>query len=199
MVALLMGSAISLFSSCRRTPHEEDGETYEWLITQQADSLIVVESALGKKMGRFQTPLVETYDYAKEPYREFRKGIKVEKYDSTGTIEYTLIADYAINFVNQQLWEAKGNVVATTANGRVLTTQQLFWNERTGRIYSNVDSKLIQKNDVIVGVGFESDEKFEDWEIRQPVGKVEVEMEPDRNQQDEAGEGQEAEQNEAEE
>lgn len=190
MVALLIaGSAISLLS-CRRSVQYNDEDDNEGLITQQADSLIMIDSKNGNKSYRFQTPLMEIYDYAREPYREFRKGVMVETYsDSTEveTIETTLVSDYAINFINQQLWEAKGNVVVTNAKGQVLKTQQLFWNQRTGRIYSNVDSKLTQGEDVIVGVGFESDEQFEDWEVRQPVGKVNVEVEPNREAGEAAG------------
>lgn len=182
MVALLMaGGAISLLS-CRSQGHAEEDDDYQGLMTQQADSLVIIESKAGKKSFRGQTALMEVYDYAKEPYREFRKGVEIETYaDSTDTVESTLIADYAINFINQELWEAKGNVVVTNVKGQVLETQQLFWNQRTGRIYSNVDSKLTQGNDVFIGVSFESDDKFEEWEVRQMEGKAHVEVEPSRD------------------
>lgn len=179
----MAGGAISLLS-CRSTNNDGEEDNFENLMTHQADSLVIIESTAGNKLTRSETPLMEVYDYAKEPYREFRKGVEIIKYnDSTTMEESRLVADYAINFINQELWEAKGNVVVTNINGQVLTTQQLFWNQRTGRIYSNVDSKLTQGNDVIVGVGFESDEKFDEWEVRQPVGKVHVEFDPNRKAQ----------------
>ena len=38
-------------------------------------------------------------------------------------------------------------------DGKTLYTQQLFWNARTKKIYSNVDSKIVQNNgrDVFIG------------------------------------------------
>lgn len=151
-------------------------------MTQQSDSLTIIASENGRKSYRFFTPLMERYELAKEPYMEFRKGVDVVTYaDSTGAVESTLVADYAIFFENQELWEAKGNVVATNAKGQVLETQQLFWNQKTHKIYSNVDSKVTQGTDVIVGVGFESDENFEDFTFRRPKGKVTVDTEPTRN------------------
>ena len=166
--------------SCERKSGgaEEDPET---LMTQQSDSLTIIASENGRKSYRFFTPLMERYELAREPYMEFRKGVDVVTYaDSTGMVESTLVADYAIFFENQKLWEAKGNVVATNAKGQILETQQLFWNQKTHKIYSNVDSKVTQGTDVIVGVGFESDEDFEDFTFRRPKGKVTVDTEPTR-------------------
>ena len=179
-VALLFAGSAILLISCERKSRgaEEDPET---LMTQQSDSLTIIASENGRKSYRFFTPLMERYELAKEPYMEFRKGVHVVTYaDSTGAVESTLVADYAIFFENQKLWEAKGNVVAVNAKGQILETQQLFWNQKTHKIYSNVDSKVTQGTDVIVGVGFESDENFEDFTFRRPKGKVTVDTEPTR-------------------
>lgn len=182
MVALLfMGSAI-LLSSCGNDPQPVEAEVDEGLMTMQADSLTVIVSEKGKKSYRFATPLLENYDQAKEPYTEFRKGVFIEffKTDSTQEVESTLVADYAIQFQKQDLWEAKGNVVAVNADGQKLETQQLFWNRTTKRIYSNIDSKITTPDgDVIIGTGFESDEAFEEWEFRRPRGRVAVEVDPE--------------------
>ena len=64
------------------------------------------------------------------------------------------------------------------SDGKTLYTQQLFWNSRTKKIYSNVDSKIVQNNgrDVFIGEGFESDEEFKDWRFRRMKGRMEVEM-----------------------
>ncbi|MCD8071612.1 MAG: LPS export ABC transporter periplasmic protein LptC [Alistipes sp.] len=175
--ALLVAGSAFYICGCRSTP-VDDGETSEGLMTQEAFNLVRIESENGKLSNRFETPLMEVYEYAREPYREFRKGIDITTYSSeTGEVESTLVADYAIEFINQQLWEAKGNVVATNAKGHILETQQLFWNQRTGRIYSNIDTKITQGSDIIIGVGFESDEQFRDWEFRRPRGTVDVDVE----------------------
>ena len=149
------------------------------MMTQQSENLRLVYSQNGNLSYRFETPLLERYELAREPYMEFRKGVKVETYnDTTHLVESTLTANYAIFLENQQLWEAKGNVVATNAQGQKLETEQLFWNQKSKRIYSNVDSKIVQNNgrDVFIGEGFESDEEFKDWRFRRMKGRMEVEM-----------------------
>lgn len=110
---------------------------------------------------------------------EFREGVKIETYnDSTHMIESELIADYAKFIEPIELWEAKGNVVSKNAKGQILETQQLFWNQKTDKIYSNVDSKITQGEDVIIGIGFESNSKFDDFLFRQPKGQVTVSTDP---------------------
>ena len=73
-----------------------------------------------------------------------------------------LTANYAIYYENRKLWEAKGDVVVVKSDGKTLYTQQLFWNAKTQRIYSNVDTKIVQNEggNVFQGEGFESDEAF---------------------------------------
>ena len=146
------------------------------MLTQQSDSLTIIQSAEGRREFVFKTPLMERYELAREPYMEFRRGIEITTYkkDSTGMEESHLVADYAIFFEKRELWEAKGNVVARNADGQILYTQQLFWNQATKRVYSNVDSKVVQGQDEFIGEGFESDDKFEKWSFRKFTGKLTV-------------------------
>ncbi len=150
-------------------------------MTQQSDTLVIISSENGKKAYRFSTPLMERYELAREPYMEFRKGVEIETYDdSTGAVKSTLVSDYAIYFEKRDLWEAKGNVVATNDQNQTLYTQQLFWNRITKRVYSNVDSKIVQGRDVFIGEGFESDDEFKEWSFRKFTGKLTVDTEQTR-------------------
>ncbi len=150
----------------------------ETLMTQKSDTLTLIYSENGVKQYRFYTPLMERYELAREPYMEFRYGIDIVTYDSLDNPESTLVSDYAIYYENRKLWEARGNVVATGQDDRTLYTQQLFWDQQTGRVYSNVDSKVVQDGDVFIGEGFESDDKFQNWTFRNYVGRITVDTTP---------------------
>ena len=180
MVALsVVGSAILLFS-CADKDAGRASASEETMMTEYSEDLSVVMSQNGRRSYHFVTPLLEGYSLAREPYREFRKGVKITTYqnDSLTTVDAVLTANYAIYYENRELWEAKGNVVVEKSDGKTLYTQQLFWNARTKKIYSNVDSKIVQNNgrDVFIGEGFESDEEFKDWRFRRMKGRMEVEM-----------------------
>ncbi len=180
MVALsLMGSAILLFS-CGGNEADSEGVNNETLMTERSEHLTILMSENGRRSYYFKTPLLEGYTLAADPYREFRKGIHIITYqnDSLTTVNATLVANYAIYYEKRELWEAKGDVVVEKADGTKLYTQQLFWNSKTGRIYSNVDSKIVKGSDVFMGEGFESDEELKEWRFRRMSGKMLVNMEP---------------------
>ena len=158
------GSAILLFS-CGERQGEGASGSGETMMTEYSENLSVVMSQNGRRSYHFVTPLLEGYSQAREPYREFRKGVKITTYqnDSLSEVDAVLTANYAIYYVNRELWEAKGNVVVEKSDGKTLYTQQLFWNEKTRRIWSNVDSKIVEEsgNSYIVE-GFESDDQLKD-------------------------------------
>ena len=180
MVALsVVGSAILLFS-CEREEEPESEARIEMMMTEYSENLSVVMSQNGRRSYHFKTPLLEGYSLAREPYREFPKGVEMTTYkdDSLSSVDAVLTANYAIHYETRDLWEARGNVVVEKSDGKKLYTQQLFWNARTKKIYSNVDSKIVQNDgrDVFIGEGFESDEEFKDWRFRRMKGRMEVEM-----------------------
>lgn len=178
------GSAILLFS-CADKDAGRASASEETMMTEYSEDLSVVMSQNGRRSYHFVTPLLEGYSLAREPYREFRKGVKITTYqnDSLTTVDAVLTANYAIYYENRELWEAKGNVVVEKSDGKTLYTQQLFWNARTKKIYSNVDSKIVQNDgrDVFIGEGFESDEEFKDWRFRRMKGRMEVEVKPNES------------------
>lgn len=189
MVALsALGSAILLYACGTET--ESHAVNEEGLMTEYSEDLTVLMSENGRRSYHFTAPQVEGYSLAREPYREFRKGVKIITYqnDSLTSVDVTLVANYAIYYENRKLWEAKGNVVVEKFDGKTLYTQQLFWNSTTGKIYSNVDSKIVQNNgtDVFIGEGFESDEAFKNWRFRRMKGRMEVDVSP-TEQPDSAG------------
>lgn len=165
------GSAILLFS-CEAQRPEAVPASPESMMTEYSENLSIVMSENGRRSYHFETPLMEGYGMARDPYREFRKGIRITSFekDSVGSVSAVLVANYAINYENRRLWEAKGDVVITKSDGKKMFTSQLFWNQATGRIYSNVDSKIVNGDEVHNCEGFETDESMTDWTYRKLNG-----------------------------
>lgn len=160
-----------LFSCDAKKPQEESGSN-EKMMTEYSEDMSIVMSENGRKSYHFETPLVEGYSLARDPYREFRKGIRITTFadDSLSSKDAVLTANYAIYYENRRLWEAKGDVVIVKADGKQLYTSQLFWNQATKRIYSNVDSKIVNGDEVTFCEGFESDEAMKEWRYRKIKG-----------------------------
>ncbi len=179
---LFVGSAILIYSCSSEQQQELSTAKNESLMTEYSEDLSVIMSENGRRSFFFEAPLLEGYTEFREPYREFRKGVKITTYqdDSLTTVDAILTANYAIHYDKRGLWEAKGDVVVEKSDGKKLFTQQLFWDTKTKRIYSNVDSKLVQSGgkDEYVGEGFETDEAFTNWRFRRMKGRMEVETAP---------------------
>ncbi|MDE5636937.1 MAG: LPS export ABC transporter periplasmic protein LptC [Alistipes sp.] len=160
----VLGSAILLISCEGEGTDAEPSENA--ILSEYSENLSVIKSENGRRSLLFETPRLEGYTLGKEPYREFRDGVRVTTYedDSLSTVKVVLVADYAIFYENRNLWEARGDVVVRKADGKTLYTQQLFWNLTTKKVYSNVDSKVVENGgrDVAYGEGFESDETLSD-------------------------------------
>lgn len=176
MVALLFAGSAILLTSCDKEQKPKE-ESLEAILSEQSEHLTIVVSENGRRSYRFSTPLLEGYTLGRDPYREFRRGIKITTYqdDSLTTVNATLTANYAIYYEKRSLWEAKGDVVIIKHDSTKVYTQQLFWDSVTKRIYSNVDTKIETLTDTHFCEGFESDEEFEEMSFRRWKGKVQME------------------------
>lgn len=177
LAACFVASTISLYSCGSKEPEAtvKDPETTP---TQVSHNHRIINSQNGSRQYRMETPLLERYELAKQPFMEFPEGIKVETFaDSTMIIESDLVADYARLNETTQVWEARGNVVAhnyTGANGgRTLFTEHLFWDQTKKKIYSDTTAKVIDGGSVHIGRNFEADENFETWSFHNTTGKIE--------------------------
>ncbi len=178
---IFVAGCVWCFVSCDNQQVAEEEKHNQNMITQQSENLEIVQTKGGKMIYRFKAPLLEEYEYAAEPYIEFRKGVEIETYnDTTQQVDATLTANYAIYLKNQQLWEAKGNVRGHNAEGNQIETEQLFWDQKSKRLYSNVDSKITQKDNVVYADRFESDEQFNDFVMSRVTGRVLVNTTPNR-------------------
>lgn len=103
------------------------------------------------------------------PYRDFPEGITVSSY-SNGEKQTTLTADYAINEERTDRMEAHKNVVIVDlVKQESILTEKITWDKRNKRIFSDVEVTQIKADGTInKGDGFESNERFTKYDIRNP-------------------------------
>ncbi len=103
---------------------------------------------------------------------EFPKGVDVKFYDQNFHVSTSLVCDYAVNYPQQELWKFSGNVVIKSVDGGVLKTQELYFDQKTQKIYS---VKYVEVTDnqgtVIRGKGgFEANYNFTVYEFKNVDG-----------------------------
>ncbi|MBS2213415.1 LPS export ABC transporter periplasmic protein LptC [Carboxylicivirga mesophila] len=151
-------------------------------ITNREDipSLIVEElettiTDSGKVKIRFITPEMLQYDRKKEPYRDFPKGLHCIMYQSNGEIDAQIKCRNAIYYDKEELWELNIDVEAINQKGEVLSTEQLFWDMKTKKIYSEKFVTITQGPNVYTGTGMEADQNMDNWRIKNLTGDLELE------------------------
>lgn len=167
IAVLLWGTAMLFFSCENKIERIKELSTSDRLPGMEAENFEMISSDSGVVQSRLITPLMVRYDEEEgEPYTEFTKGVEIEQFGPNMQINSRITSDYAQYFNKQQKWIAKNNVLVIKQNGDSLKTEELTWERKTGKIYSDKFVKIISKDKIINGIGFESDQNMENWEIK---------------------------------
>ncbi len=104
---------------------------------------------------------------------EFPDGLLVRFFDQLRLISI-LKAHYAENNESDQLMRVSGEVYMENERNEKLETEELMWNVRTKKIYTDKPIKIKTPDHIIYGIGFDSDENFSNYTIRKVTGIVSV-------------------------
>jgi LPS export ABC transporter protein LptC len=127
---------------------------------------------------KITSPEINRYLEIEEPYSEFPKGLHVQFFDSTQTPTSSIRANYAIFNEKENLWTAENNVVAVNEEeGDTLNTEYLVWDMNKKKIYSDRFVRVVNKDGIIHGTGFESNQDFSNWKIKKTSGTINIENE----------------------
>lgn len=142
-----------------------------------ADTVATLISDSGVVRYRINTVKWEIFDRAQPPYWEFPEGIYLEKFSPDLSVDASLEADYAHYNETDQLWHLRGNVKALNLEGERFETDELYWNQKTERVYSDSLIKITREKSIITGIGFESNQEMTRYTIRQPQGVFPIDEE----------------------
>jgi len=168
LLAMLLGSCENDISKIKTVTNTVDLPA----VTAEGFEVLVSDSSVIRS--KIQTPLFIKHDNEKDPYIEFPKGVKIEKYDARMNVISSITALYAKNFTGEDRWEAKNNVIAVTAKGDTLKTEYLVWDTKKQKIYSDQFVKIISKDRIYTGIGFESNQDFSSYHIKNLKGNMYV-------------------------
>src|SRR5688572_15435891 len=103
--------------------------------------------------------------------QEFPKGIYIEVYNEFGRLHHTLKANYAKYIKEKDHWLAQGKVeLKNVETNEQLTTEELYWNRKTKKIFTEKFVTIRQQGDVIYGTGLDAKQDLTDYIITEPHG-----------------------------
>lgn len=173
ILALFLG----IFCSCENDKNEVELVTRKSNFpVESAGNIEVLYSDSARVKVKMTAPVMNRYATDK-PYLEMPKGIDLKFFDNDMHVISTLTANYAVRRDQENIMEAKNNVVVVNQKGEQLNTEHLIWNEKTRKIYSDVFAKITTKDEIIYGNGFEANEDFSKYKINQVKGIITVNKE----------------------
>lgn len=110
------------------------------------------------------------FDKKRPSYWAFEKGVHLEKFDSIFQVEASVKADTAYFYDKDKLWKLIGNVEIQNLKGESFYTELLYWNQNTGKVYSNKRIRIEQIDRTIIGQDFESNQQMTDYKINSMEG-----------------------------
>ncbi len=124
----------------------------------------------GRVKVRMVSPEWHQYSGIPKPYREYPKGMHSYLFDDSLKVTAEISALYVKNYIKQNLWESRKNVVVVNQKGDRLTTEELFWDQEKHIIYSKKYCRIVTPDggEHIGNCGLEAKEDFTDWKLLCP-------------------------------
>lgn len=170
-VCFIAATTATVVTGCKDNAPVEMGDTnadnVPTMLTRNVETLV---SDSGVMRYRVVTPIWYVYDEVDEPYWSFPEGLNLEKFDNFFRQDAKVVADSAVYFKNKQIWRLDGNVNITNVMGEKFVTNQLFWNQRQHKLYSDSFIHIERTDKVLEGYGFDSNEQLTRYTIRDVSG-----------------------------
>jgi len=137
--------------------------------TMAVDSVTELISDSGLIRYKLITKTWLFFDNARDPHWFFPDGLYVEQFDTSFQIQATLRADTVWNYTQRKLWKLVGNVFVHNSKDETFESDELYWDERSGKVYSDKYMKVTQPDALILqGHGFESNQQMTEYTVFNP-------------------------------
>ncbi len=168
---------ICLFSapSCKNDPKKIDELTGKSKAQQdRAIDVTILYSQYGKLKARLFAHEFIRNESARPQYIDMKKGLKVEFFNDSGVVDNTLTGDYARYYEQEQNVLIRGNIVVVSKKKEQLNTEELVWNQKIMKFYTEKAVRITTPTQVTYGDGLEANQDFSWYQIKNLKGIVQV-------------------------
>lgn len=163
-----------LLSSCENDLSKLPSNTPKDLESDRATDVTFIYSEQGKTMAELHTREFIGNESAKPPYIDFLKGVKMNMFDDSMKVETVVTARSARYYTQAGNIIARDSVLVHNRKGETLQTEELIWNQKLQRFYTDKFVKMTVDGQVSWGYGLEATQDFSYVRIRNQRGNVPV-------------------------
>ena len=117
------------------------------------------------------SPLMKDFTNLQYGYNEFPKGVNVTFFDNKGNKSHVL-ADYAISYEKSGIIDLRGNVRLSTDDGKLLITEQLYYDQNNQWFYTEKYFKFTDGQGEYEGPGTDFSQDFKVFNMQQNSGQI---------------------------
>ena len=174
-VLLFLVPGFIFFSSCKndlKKIHQTIDKSM--LNTERADSVTIIYSKEGITKAQMFAKTFNHVQDAHPPYIEMKNGLRVLFYNDSMEVQSTLHAKYGKYFEQNGNVLVRDSVVVYNIRKEQLNTEELVWNEKLQKFYTEKFVKITTPTQIIYGDGLESNQNFSDYTILKVKGIIGV-------------------------
>lgn len=144
------------------------------LENDRADDVTFIYSEKGKTIAELHTKEFVGHENAKPPFIDFLGGVKMNMFDDKMQIESVVTARSARYYTQAENIIARDSVVVRNRKGEKLQTEELIWNQKLQRFYTDKFVRMTVDGQVSWGYGLEATQDFSYVRIKNQRGNVPV-------------------------
>ncbi len=154
-----------IFVSCSNDPKlVQEFVSSEVLPIEKIEGAEMLHTENGKLKVKIVATTIERFNN-QQPQLVFSNHLVVYFYNDSALVQSTLKAEYAEINDGKKLMTAKENVILTNITGKKLESEELIWDEKNNKIYTDKKVKITTGKEVIEGEGFVSNPDFTEYSI----------------------------------
>lgn len=116
----------------------------------------------GRVTANLISPKMRDFSNRQFAFTEFPDGIKLLIFDKGK--KSTILADYAISYTETDLIDLQKNVIIITQQNDSIFADQLYYDQKNERIFTNEPYRFVSPTQVMTGAGFTSDKDFKNFQ-----------------------------------
>lgn len=173
---LFIISFLSVFTSCKPDLKQVDKTLDRSLLnSEKAEDVTIYYSKEGHTKAELKTPVFRHMQQNNPPYVEMPAGLQVTFFDEDLKITSILTSKYGKLFEHNNNVLVRDSVVVKNFKGEMLQTEELVWNEKLQKFFTEKFVKITTPTQVIYGAGLESNQQFTEYKITNVSGIIGVE------------------------
>ena len=144
------------------------------LNTERAEEVTILYSKEGQTKAQLKTKTFTHIQNTTPAYIEMRNGLRVEFFDDSLRPATVLTAKYGKMFEDTGNVLVRDSVRVANSKGETLQTEELVWNEKIQRFFTEKPVVIITPSQVIFGDGLESNQTFTEYSITNVKGMLNI-------------------------